>query len=126
MDNTVRQIFVLYTQKGVFETVITNVRLRGSLVYSGLSLCSTQLPCNIKSEQLELPKYLCYNTFTWKTQLCLFKLKTVLSHPLVTAVPIFLVFSGFVLILSHCAQAAASFLLHLETNQCWLSLAGYP
>lgn len=38
MDNTVRQIFVLCTQQGVFETVITNVRLRGSLVYSGLSL----------------------------------------------------------------------------------------
>lgn len=49
-------------------------------------------------------------------QLCLFKLKPVLSHPLVTAVPIFLAFSGFVLTLSQSAQAAASFLLHLERS----------
>lgn len=52
--------------------------------YLYLWVCFTQLP-NIKS----LPKYLCYNTSTWKMQLCRFKLKTVFSHPLVTAVPIF-------------------------------------
>lgn len=122
--NTVRQIFVRGTQQGVFETVITSARLRGFFGFlRTISECALR-SCPVT---LSLNNQHCQNTCgssTWKMQLCLFKHKSFVTS-LVTAVPNFLAFSGFVLTLSQSAQAAASFLLHLGRPENKTNL-GFP
>lgn len=119
--NTVRQIFVLTHKESL--KVVTSIRLRG---FFGFFMIISECALHSCLVTLSLNNQHCENTCgisSWKMQL--FKLKTVLSHPLVTAVPIFSVFSGFLLTLSQSAQAAASFLQHLERHGNKTSL-GFP
>lgn len=127
--NTVRQIFVLSTQQGVFETVITSVRLREFFGFfrtiSQYALWSCLITLSLNNQH-------CQNTCgssAWKMHLCLFKHKTVLSHPLVTAVPIFFsLLSVCVDIILVCTSSCFIFAKPGRTwkqNQSWLSLVGY-